>query len=172
MEILTERLRLRDFVLNDWADVLAYQQDPRYLQFYHWINRTEPEVRRFVQMFVEQQRQQPRYQFQLAITLRGQETLIGNCGIRLEGPEEEIADIGYELDPKHWGNGYATEAATAVLDFGFDRLDLHRVWAHCIAENVASVRVLQKLGMTQEGRLRQNEWMKGRWWDTLVFAIL
>ena len=81
-------------------------------------------------------------------------------------------DIGYELSPKHWGHGYATEAAAAMLDFRFTQLKLHRIWSWCIADNVGSARVLHKLGMQAEGRLRENEYYKGRWWDTLLFGIL
>jgi len=81
-------------------------------------------------------------------------------------------DIGYELSPKYWGYGYATEAARAIVEFGFTQLRLHRIWSWCIAENVGSARVLQKLGMQAEGRKRENEYFKGRWWDTLVFGML
>ena len=56
--------------------------------------------------------------------------------------------------------------------FGFGELKLHRLWATCLADNTASARVLEKLGMQLEGRLRENEWFKGRWWDTLHYAIL
>ena len=80
--------------------------------------------------------------------------------------------MGYWIARSFWGRGYATEAASAFLAFGFRELGLHRIWAWCIAENLASARVLEKIGMRQEGHLRQNEWMKGRWWDTLLYAIL
>jgi len=123
-------------------------------------------------MFINWQRAQPRTKFQLAIILQRERRLIGNCGIRMRNPDSGEADIGYELDSRYWRQGYATEAAQAMLTFGFRELQLHRIWAHCIAENVASAHVLEKIGMQQEGRLRENEWMKGRWWDTLVYAIL
>ena len=90
----------------------------------------------------------------------------------MKAPGAQEADLGYELDPRYWENGYATEAARALLAFGFQELGLHRIWAQCIAENVASAHVLEKIGMQQEGHLRQNEWMQGRWWDTLLYAIL
>jgi [ribosomal protein S5]-alanine N-acetyltransferase len=80
--------------------------------------------------------------------------------------------LGYELDPHFWGSGYATEAANRFLAFGFRDMGLHRIWAWCIAENLASSRVLDKIGMRQEGHLREHEWMQGRWWDTLLYAIL
>ena len=82
------------------------------------------------------------------------------------------ADIGYELAPDQWGRGYATEAARAIVAFGFTELRLHRISAWCIAENTASAHVLEKIGMWLEGRLRENEYFKDRWWDTLLYAML
>ncbi len=116
--------------------------------------------------------QDPRLKFQLAIVLPATGQLIGNAGIRIKTAGGHEADIGYELDAQHWGRGYASEAARALVQFGFEQLRLHRISAHCLAENVASARVLEKLGMRLEGRLRDSEHFKGRYWDTLHFAIL
>lgn len=172
MRILTERLILREFTSQDWPTVLAYQSDPRYLQYYHWTERTPRAVRDFVNNFVVQQRDRPRAKFQLAIALQSDERLIGNCGIRKATFDVSEAEIGYELAPQQWGQGYASEAARAMVRFGFEELDLHRIWAECIADNRRSVRVLEKAGLQLEGRLRDKVYFKGRWWDTLLFAIL
>ncbi len=172
MELHTARLLLREFVAADWPAVLAYQRDPHYLQFYAWIERTPEDVQRFVQMFVDQQHERPRRRFQLAVVLKDTQRLIGNCGIRKASAEAREADIGYELAPEHWGWGYATEAARAIVHFGFTELKLHRITAWCIADNVASARVLEKTGLKLEGRLREKEYFKDRWWDTLLYAIL
>lgn len=172
MIITTKRLVLREIEEQDWLPVLAYQSDPRYLRYYDWAERTEQDVHAFVRMFIAQREAEPRTKFQLAITLASNGQLIGNCGIRKKTPDAQEADIGYELDPRYWGRGYVTETARAMLAFGFRELALHRIWAWCIAENVASTHVLEKIGMRQEGHLRQNEWMQGRWWDTLLYAIL
>lgn len=172
MQITTARLVLREFTAEDWPAVLHYQRAPRYLQFYHWDERTPNAVQAFVDRFIDAQAEEPRRVFQLAITLRGDNRLIGNCGVRTATAGAREGELGYELDPDAWGRGYATEAATAMLRWGFAELGLHRVAAQCIAENVASARVLEKLGLQLEGRLRENVWMKGRWWDTLVYGVL
>ena len=172
MRITTDRLVLREFVMEDWPTVLAYQRDPRYLRLYPWIDRTESEVRGFVRMFVDQQLEQPRRRFQLALTLADDEKVIGSCGIRRKDENDWEADIGYELAPEHWCHGYATEAALAMINFGFSELKLHRVSSWCIADNTASARVLEKAGLRLEGRLRDNEYFKGRWWDTLLYGLL
>ena len=172
MQLLTQRLHLRNFTADDWPAVLAYQSDPRYLRYYEWESRVEAEVRSFVQMFLDQQAEQPRRKFQLAVCLRGDDQLIGNCGLRLNPANPRLADIGYELAPDHWGRGYATEAARAMLAFGFTELKVHRVESWCIAENTGSWRVMEKLGLQREGQLRDKEWLKGRWWNILLYGIL
>jgi ribosomal-protein-alanine N-acetyltransferase len=172
MQLITERLILREFEEDDWRTILAYQSDPLYLRYNPWTYRTELDVRQFLHGFMLWQQEQPRHKFQLAITLKEHGQLIGNCGIRMKTAYAREADIGYELDSRYWGRGYATEAALALLTFGFKDLRLHRIWAQCIAENIASARVLEKLGMRLEGHFRENEWMKNRWWDTLYYALL
>jgi RimJ/RimL family protein N-acetyltransferase len=172
LTLTTERLLLRDFVESDWEAVLAYQRDPLYLRYNPWTARTEEDVRAFIQMFLDHQNQEPRFKFQFAVTLKSTGQLIGNCGVRRDTAEAQEADMGYELDPAQWGKGYATEAARAVLRFGFSHMPVHRISANCVAENTASAHVLEKLGMRQEGRLREHQYFKGRWWDTLLYAVL
>lgn len=170
---------MREFEENDWQAVLHYQRDPLYLRYNPWSYRTPEDVHSFVNRFIGWSKEQPRRRFQFAIVLRGRDKsvptegqFIGNCGIRMKFANAQEADLGYELDSHYWGHGYATEAATALLSLGFKDLHLHRIWAHCIAENTASAHVLEKIGMRLEGHLHQNEWMKNRWWDTLQYAIL
>jgi len=172
MLLETPRLRLRDFTVDDWPAVLAYQRDPRYLRLYEWPDRTPEAVQAFVQMFIDQQRTQPRTRFQLAVTLRATGELIGNCGIRRDSPTSHEAEIGYELSPDQWGQGYASEAVAEIVRFGFDELGVHRITAWLVADNVASARVLEKNGFQLEGRLRDKEQYKGRYWDVLMYARL
>ena len=100
------------------------------------------------------------------------------AGVRIETErlvlrdyEDTETDIGYELGPRLWGQGYVTEAARAMVDFGFRDLRLHRLSSWCIADNAASARVLEKVGFTLEGRLRPNERFKGPRWDTLLYGL-
>jgi [ribosomal protein S5]-alanine N-acetyltransferase len=172
MKLETERLVLREFVKEDWQRILEYQSDPLYLRYYEWVERTPEAVQEFIDMFLENQKQEPRTKFQLAVVLKSSNRLIGNCGVRMDTINAHQTDIGYELDPKYWNHGYATEAAHAIVGFGFSRFGVHRIWSWCIADNVGSAHVLEKLGMRLEGHLRENEFYKGRWWDTLMYAIL
>lgn len=168
----TKRLILRDFAASDWEAIYAYQKRPVFYRFYDWTERTEEASWRFVQHWIGEQKVSPRRKWQLAIVRRLSGELIGNVGLRMNSAESHEADIGYELDPDFWGQGYATEAASAILKFGFETLNLHRIWAGCVADNAASARILERIGMTQEGRLRDHHFYKDRYWDTLMYAIL
>ncbi len=87
-------------------------------------------------------------------------------------PENRTADMGYGLNSDFYGRGYATEAARAVLDFGFNDLGLHRIWATVDVNNDASRRVLERIGMKREGILRKDKLVRGRWRASYLYAIL
>ncbi|MCY4582724.1 MAG: GNAT family protein [Chloroflexi bacterium] len=171
MRLETPRLVLREYTEDDCAAVLAYQNDPRYLRYYPWEDRTPEDVQRFVRTFIDWRSESPRRRFQLAVLLRGSGALIGSGGVRRKPDDDSEADIGFELTPEHWGRGYATEAATAMATFAFRELGVLRLSSWCIAENAASARVLEKLGMSLEGRLAAAERFKGRDWDTLLYGM-
>ncbi len=172
VRIETERLVLREFVPDDWRGMARYWHDPRYGRFNPVREDQDGFVRALVDRFVAAQSDHPRRAWQLAIVERAGGATIGNCGIRVNDLALGEANIGYELDPACWGRGYATEAARAIVSYGFDDLRLHRIWAECIADNAASARVLEKLGMRQEARFREHQYFRDSWWDTLVYAIL
>jgi RimJ/RimL family protein N-acetyltransferase len=106
------------------------------------------------------------------VALRETGEVIGNCGIRRDTPAGHEAEIGYEIAPDQWGRGYAGEAVAAIVGFGRDTLRVHRLTAWLVADNVASARVLEKNGFQLEGRLRDKEQYKGRYWDVLMYARL
>ena len=172
MRITTDRLTIREYSPDDVPAVLAYQRDPRYLQYYAWPDRSQDDVKAFLKTFIDWQEEEPRHRFQLAITLTETGELIGGCGVRRIPDNDWEAEIGYELTHEQWGNGYATEASRALLAFGFQKLGLHRISAGCVADNAASVAVLERLGMTLEARLREHTRFKDRWWDALLYGLL
>ncbi len=106
-----------------------------------------------------------------AIVLRDTGEVIG--GITIEPSEQHRrASLGYWCAIGFWGHGYATEAVRAIIDYGFRALALHRVYADCHGDNPASRRVLEKAGMTFEGRLRQHSFRVDRFADKLQFGVL
>jgi RimJ/RimL family protein N-acetyltransferase len=108
----------------------------------------------------------------LAIELVEEQRFVG--GIRLDERDvvHRAADFGYTVDRAYWNRGIATEAARGLLDTAFGTLGYHRVWATCDTRNLASRRVLEKLGLRREGELRQDTIRRGAWADTYLYAIL
>jgi RimJ/RimL family protein N-acetyltransferase len=137
-----------------------------------WGPNTEEETRAFIAETMRSREASPRLHYTLAVTLAGSGEVIGGCRIWIESPEHRDASIGYSLARQHWGRGYATELARGLLQFGFEALGMHRIWAIVEPENVASARVLEKVGMQREGRLRDHRYAKGRWRDSVLYAIL
>jgi RimJ/RimL family protein N-acetyltransferase len=111
-------------------------------------------------------------EYTLGIVLFAANRLIGGCGIHVSNPENREGWIGYCLNQRFWGKGYATETAKALTDFGFKVLGLHRIFATCDPANVKSAHVLEKAGMKCEGHIREHRWAKGRWRDSLLYSVL
>jgi len=168
----TERLYLREFEESDWEAVHQYGSDPEVVKFLAWGPNTKEDSRNFIRRAIGYEQQEPRKDYVLAVVLKAKGTLIGGCGIHLSKPNSREGGISYCLNRHFWGRGYATEAARALLAFGFQEMGLHRIFATCDVENLASARVLEKVGMKREGCLREHIWTKGRWRDSFLYAIL
>lgn len=109
--------------------------------------------------------------FNFGIALRASGQIIGAIDLRLE-PENRAADLGYAIHPAHWNRGYVTEAARAVVEHGFEALNLNRIHAHHFAANPASGRIMEKIGMKREGVMIQRFCKWGVMHDTIHWAIL
>ncbi len=124
--------------------------------------------------WIEQQQQEsiggPNVSF--AVRLLSTGSLIGCVGLREIDPEHRQAELGFWIGRDWWGQGYAREAARAVVRFGFDTLHLNRICAHHMARNPASGRVLLAAGMQREGVLRQRVKKWGKYEDVVLYAIL
>ena len=106
-----------------------------------------------------------------AVTRKEDDQLIGCVGLRLN-PVHNTGALGYWVGVPFWGKGYCTEAARAVLEYGFDELQLHRIYAEFMGTNIGSGKVMQKLGMQQEGRLREHFDRYGEREDSVMYGIL
>ena len=106
-----------------------------------------------------------------AIATAGDGALVGAVGLSLK-PRHAQGELGYWVGVPYWGQGYATEAARALVDFGFRTLGLHRVQARHLCRNPASGRVMQKIGMVLEGTLRESVRRWDRFEDVALYAVL
>src|SRR5688500_10424826 len=150
--IHTGRLALRPPNVDDAQAIFeGYAQDPDVVRYLTWRPRaTIADTQSFL-VFVRSG-WATGTDLTWALTLRGDDRLIGMIGLRPRGFK---SDIGYVLARPYWGRGLMTEAGRAIIDLAFRDPAVHRVWAVCDADNRASARVLEKLGMTLEGVLRR-----------------
>lgn len=170
-ELTTERLRLRPFLRTDAEAVSVLAGDEAIAR--NTLNIPYPyDVAHAEEWIAAHPGQFDRREaVTYAITLTGGGTLVGAVGLILD-PENDSAELGYWVGREHWGNGFATEAARAVLAWAFPSLDLHRVHASHFPRNPASGRVLEKIGMSHEGRLREHVKKWGEYLDLERFGVL
>ncbi|HEX6804193.1 MAG TPA: GNAT family protein [Terriglobales bacterium] len=110
-------------------------------------------------------------ELRLSVRLRRDGRLVGGIGLHPNAPHQH-AELGYWLGVPFWGNGYASEAARAVVRYGFEQIQFHRIFASHFEGNAASARVLQKLGMRREGCMRQHVLKWGRFIDIQLYGVL
>ena len=165
--IHTARLLLRPHRLEDAEAVLAFAADPEWARY---LPVAQPYERRHAEEFVARQILLDRAVHpSWAIVL--EDEVVGGVNLPLHVPG--AAEIGYSVARRVWGRGIATEAAAAVIAEAFRALpDLNRVGARADTRNVASHRVMEKLGMTREGVLRQRRVTRGETVDEVWYSIL
>jgi ribosomal-protein-alanine N-acetyltransferase len=167
----TERLILRKMVLNDAEAVFAYASNSEVSRYTLWeTHRSIEDSRAFLEFATQKYENggEPDW----GIVYRGNGCLVGACGLVNWEAEHARAEVGFVLSRDYWGRGLMSEAVRAILRFGFERMNLNRIEARCIAENAASARVMEKAGMVYEGTLRQREYIKGTYRDIKLYAIL
>jgi len=108
----------------------------------------------------------------LPIVLKETNAVIGEAALRVESIAFRRAEIGYLLHKEHQGSGLGTEAALMLRDFSFSQLGMHKVTAYCDSRNAPSVKILNKLGMDQEGHYKHHIYRDGQWSDTLAFGLI
>jgi ribosomal-protein-alanine N-acetyltransferase len=172
MELTMPRLLLREFRQDDHAATHIFGADPEVTRYMDWGPNTPEDTAAFLDEVAASAAEEPRTRFGLAVVDPVDQTLFGSIELRVTSTLHGRGELGYVLARSRWGNGYATEAAAALLAFGFESLALHRISATCDVENVGSSRVLAKIGMEPEGRLREYVDVRGQRRDRLLFAAL
>lgn len=163
---------LRKLRFTDWMNVHAYASQERACRFQPWGPNTDEQTQVFVNQVINDAQEVPRIRFAYAIIELNTEEMIGMVEIIVRSFTDRSGEISYIVHPDYWGKGIATEASRLLLKFGFEKLLLHRIYATCDPRNTGSSRVLLKIGMTYEGRLRDALLIKDGWRDSLMFSIL
>jgi ribosomal-protein-alanine N-acetyltransferase len=167
----TARLRLRPFDDADADGLFAMHSNAYVLRYWDAPPWTERErAGRFITACREMADEGTGAR--LAVDRVPDGTFLGWCSLRRWNPDYRSASLGYCFNEAAWGHGYATEAARALLRWAFDTLDLNRVQAETDTRNVASARVLEKLGFVREGTLREDCVVNGEVSDSWVYGLI
>lgn len=173
LPLVGDRLVVRDLVGADLADMHAYASDPEVARFLFWGPNEPEETEASLAAFIASQQDDPRLVYELGIALPADDRLIGALCLYLGDRDlRNDGELGFVLRPDQWGQGYVVEAARLLMQAAFQRQGLHRIWATCDARNLASQRVLEKLGMRQEASFVKSRLSDGIWIDEYGYAVL
>jgi [ribosomal protein S5]-alanine N-acetyltransferase len=163
-----ENVRLRPITLEDWPAVHDWARLLDACRYQAWGPNTEAETQAFVREASRLWHQIPQTSFPHVVLIDGE--VLGAADLHRRG--ETQGEIGYGIHPRMWGRGAGSAAARLLLRMAFEEHGLHRVYATCDPRNVASGRVLTKIGMTHEGRMRETALIRDGWRDSDLYAIL
>ncbi|MEU5725866.1 GNAT family protein [Micromonospora sp. NPDC047738] len=170
--IRTRRLTLRPVTPDDLDDVYAYQRRPDVCR---WLLGGEPRTREQSRESVAAMAREDGLRVEgdvLTLAAAADGRVTGTVELVWRSQADRTAEIGYVFNPEFSGRGLATEAAAALLGWGFEEFGLHRVYGRCHAGNEASARLMTRLGMRCEARHVESYLFRGEWADQLVFAML
>jgi len=167
----TERLILRAFVLQDANRVQELAGDKRVADTTLLIPHPYPDgaAEEWILKILDKADKGEAYVF--AITLKDTEELIGAIGLSIH-EKFNSAEMGYWIGVPYWNKGYATEAASAVIEFGFNEMQLNKIHAHHMGNNLSSGKVMIKNGMEKEGYFKKHILKNGEYLDTVFYGIL
>lgn len=175
MTLEAERLIIREFTRDDVDSTQRYGGDPENVFFMPWGPNNRQATAEFVEKTLAWQAEEPRREYSMAICLRSSGEHIGGISLTLDDARTS-GELGWILRKDMWRNGYTTEAAHALMRFGFEQLGLHRITARCNADNTASYRVMEKLRMRREAHFRSACYERvgdhKEWTDEFVYAML
>jgi ribosomal-protein-alanine N-acetyltransferase len=167
----TERLILRRPEISDASDVLVFRGDPIVQRFDDPIIHTVQEAQAFINELLEEFRTQSGISW--VMELKETRIVIGAFGLHHWNQYHRRAEAGYGIAHAYWGQGFASEALKAMLRYGFECMNLNRIYARTIADNHESVRLLERNGFTLEGTQRQHSWEDdGTFHDSAIYGLL
>jgi [ribosomal protein S5]-alanine N-acetyltransferase len=166
----TERLILRQLAATDAQDSFLFLSDEETMRYYDpapmtQLEQAEKSIERHRRRFAQHEG------LRWGIILKGENRVIGNCGYSWDADNRNAA-LSYILSKHYWNKGIMTEALTAIIQFGFEHIHLHRIEAQVAYPNLASTRLLEKLGFQEEGRLRDRQYANNQFVDERIFGLI
>lgn len=166
----TQRLTLRKISMNDAADIFAIRRDPNTMKYIcRPLIKSVSEAQKLIGDFQEGVRNQMNIIW--GISVKNETRLIGTIGFRSIDKHNLRAEIGYVLSPDVWGKGYASEAMTAVIKYGFSMMGLHSIEARVNPDNTDSSKVLLKQKFVKEAHFKEDMYFNGEFRDTEVYSL-
>ncbi|MFT4413271.1 GNAT family N-acetyltransferase [Fredinandcohnia humi] len=167
----TERLVLRQITQEDSSDIFTYLSDPEVMKYYGLApfeseDEALEEIEWYGSIF------ESNVGIRWGITLKGTDIIIGSCGFLNWEKRHNRAEVGYELAKEHWNKGIMREALEAVIHYGFTTYEINRIQALVEQENIASLRLLKKVGFNEEGILKEYERTSGKYDDLVMLSYL
>jgi [ribosomal protein S5]-alanine N-acetyltransferase len=169
---LSSHLFLRRLKKEDWKDVHTYASQETVSQYQAWGPNSEVETLAYVEDVLKSEKVIPQTRYVQALVDEETGRVIGAGEIIIKSFVHQSGEIGYVLHPDYWGKGIGTLLGNALVERGFSELNLHKISATCDPQNISSQKVLIKIGMTLEGRIRHALKMKNGWRDSLLFGLL
>jgi ribosomal-protein-alanine N-acetyltransferase len=171
LNLETERLFLRKLDNNDVNEILELRGNPETMKYIpRPLAKNLDDALEHIKMINDAIEKNTGINW--AVTIKGSNKLIGLIGHYRIQPENHRSEIGYMILPEYQGKGYVTESVKAILEYGFNQMNLHSIEAVIDPENFASEKVLQKLGFVKEAHLVENELWDGKYWDTVIYSLL
>ncbi len=173
MELESKRLQLKEVTWNDVEEIHRLHSYPEVDEFNTLgLPKNIAETKAVIRPAIDDQKAEKRRLYLWTILLKETYEFIGIAGMTLSLDKFKLGEIYYKFLPAMWGNGYATEVAQTLIKAGFNDFKLHKVEAGVATGNIASMRVLEKSGMTREGLRRKILPIRGEWKDNYHYAIV
>ena len=173
MMLESARLALRPLEVSDEADLFVYQSDPDVVRYIPWPVRSREIVQSALAAVVAQTRlSETGDAISLAMVEKTSARVIGQTNMSITSRADGGGEFGYVVSRAYAGRGFPAEASSMMLDHAFRTVGLHRMTARIDTRNLASAAVAVKLGMRREAEFREDEWFKGEWSSTWIFAML
>ena len=170
--IETQRLLIKRIEINDSKKMYAYRSLPEVYKYQAWRPESTVEVSEFVQKINTTKFNVSDSWFQLGIYIKTTKQLIGDIGLHFLLPDNQQTETGFTIDPKYQRKGYGLECVRAVIGYLFSEMKKHRIVASVDPKNIASIALLEKLGMRKEGCFRKSVLIRDQWEDDMIYAIL
>lgn len=169
--IRTNRLLLRPFCLQDAQAVESLLNDKEIASNTRSVDYPYPKGQATAWIELHQSLWKSAESYVFAICLSETEQVIGGMGLEIDKSDHN-AELGFWIGREFWNNGFCSESAIAVLEFGFEQIGLHKIHSHHLTRNPASGRVMEKIGMVREGLLRGHTRKWGIFEDIIIYGML